>query len=524
MIMGGILLLVCSLFPTRELCRKDHQGVRSWKVLGALTILFIIGYLAFAILLLDTEPSRLSLIVSLILFGGSVFVILVVRNAKISIGHIMAMVEAERYRALHDDLTELPNRTYLQDRLDNLISRTENNQASFAVFLLDLNRFKEVNDALGHFYGDYLLQKVALRLREVIQSGQTLARWGGDKFAFLFPDLDRDHAIRISYKINDIMARPFKIEGKSLSVGISIGIAVFPDHGQDTESILQHADIAMYEAKRNHVDYAVFDPMADRATWNRLTMLGDLRSAIAKGQLLLHYQPQVSVLNGSLSGVEALIRWQHDERGLVYPSYFIELAEQAGLSKALTSWVLDNALKQMAQWKKAGVSVPMSVNLSIKNLHDYDFSAEVAGLLKKWEIRPEELTLEITESSIMVDPGRVTTVVGELKEIGVKLSIDDFGTGYSSLSYLRKFPAGEIKIDKSFVMDMLKSEDSAVIVKSTIDMAHNIGRWVVAEGVENNDTQILLKRLGCDFIQGFHVSHPLPPDQFLDWYRTITAN
>ncbi len=247
-------------------------------------------------------------------------------------------------------------------------------------------------------------------------------------------------------------------------------------------------------------------------------MAGELRQAIDNQEMLLYFQPQISVVTGRLSGVEALVRWQHRDRGLILPGEFIEIIEQQGLINALTGQVLDQALSQLNLWQLQGMKVDMSVNLSVKNLHDLDFPAIAEGLLRKWQIEPSRITLEITESSIMVDPGRVANVVEALKEIGFHLAIDDFGTGYSSLAYLRKFPARQIKIDKSFVLDMLTNEDSAVIVKSTIDMAHNIGRHVVAEGVENHDTQVLLKRLGCDFLQGFHISRPLSADDFQAWY------
>jgi EAL domain-containing protein (putative c-di-GMP-specific phosphodiesterase class I) len=253
-------------------------------------------------------------------------------------------------------------------------------------------------------------------------------------------------------------------------------------------------------------------------------MASDLRDAINNGDLVLFYQPQISVINSKLSGVEALMRWQHPERGLITPNDFIDVIEQTDLSKSLASWVLNEALKCHKEWQELGLDINISVNLSIKNLHDYEFPGEVKKLIDKWQVMPNRLTLEITESGLMVDPGRVTKVVAELKRTGVNLSIDDFGTGYSSLAYLRKFPAREIKIDKSFVLDMLTNEDSAIIVKSTIDLAHNIGRLVVAEGVENQDTCILLKRLGCDFLQGFFFSKALPADEFLEWHSKYNSS
>jgi EAL domain-containing protein (putative c-di-GMP-specific phosphodiesterase class I) len=310
---------------------------------------------------------------------------------------------------------------------------------------------------------------------------------------------------------------PYIIEGHRLNVGVSIGVTLYPEHGLDSETLMHQADTAMYEAKKNDVIYAVFHPSQDRATLDRLILLGALREAIDKDQLVLHYQPKVSSLLGALTGVEALVRWQHPGKGEIQPNEFIPLVEQAGLSKHLTLWVLDKAMQQSARWKKAGMLIPVSVNLSIKNLHDFDFPGDVVELLKKWEIEPELILLEVTESCMMADPERVKRVVTELEKLGFHLSIDDFGTGYSSLSYLRKFPAREIKIDRSFVTDMCKNEDNAVIVRSTIEMVHNIGRIVVAEGVEDAETCQHLEGLGCDQIQGFHICRPLPAANLQKW-------
>ena len=428
------------------------------------------------------------------------------------------MAEKERYRSLHDDLTDLPNQTSLHDMLDKEISHTTKTGKHFALFLIGLNRFKEINTTLGHFYGDFLIQQVAIRLQGAIKHSDTLSRFGGDKFAILLPDTDKKHAVAMSKKISEAMKKSFKVEGNRLSLEAATGIAMYPEHGNQTDQLLQYADLAMYEAQKNHVSYAIFDPEQHRTPVKKLVLVGELRDAIKNGEMVLFFQPQISVINGKLSGAEALVRWQHPIKGLVMPNDFIDVIEQTGLSSTLIKWVLDKALQHQQEWLDLGLDINMSVNLSIKNLHDYEFPNDAKKLFNKWQANPSRLTLEITESGLMVDPGRVTKVVAALKETGVNLSIDDFGTGYSSLAYLRKFPAREIKIDKSFVLDMLVNEDSAVIVKSTIDMAHNIGRLVVAEGVENHDTQVLLKRLGCDFLQGFFFSKALPADEFVKWH------
>ncbi|MBU0481949.1 MAG: EAL domain-containing protein [Proteobacteria bacterium] len=516
----GAILLFASLFPTRRLCRQDHPGTFVWRILGILILLFIGGYGLYGSLILKTgELQSIHVIVSLIMFGGGVFVAAVVRQTQSAINHILRMAEQEKYRALHDDLTDLPNRTLLQDRIDQLVLLSERSEHTFTIFLIDLDNFKEINDALGHFYGDYLLQQVSERLSKAVRKCDTLARWGGDKFALLLPDTSVEEAEAVSMKITEIITPPFQVEGNNLAVGVNIGIVTYPEHGQDTGTLLQHADIAMYEAKRNQVNYCLFNPEKNRTTWDRLILMGELRKAIESGHLILHFQPQISVLDGRLSGIEALVRWQHEKKGLIQPDEFISLIEQSGLSKPLTNFVLDKALEHYSLWRESAMKTGISINISVKNLHDFDFPGQVKATLDKWGIEPDRLTLEITESSIMADPGRVALVVESLKKLGVRLAIDDFGTGYSSLQYLRQFPAREIKIDKSFVTDMLSNEDNAVIVKSTIDMAHNIGRQVVAEGVEDHETGVLLKRLGCDYLQGFHISHPLPPDDLFLWYE-----
>jgi EAL domain-containing protein (putative c-di-GMP-specific phosphodiesterase class I) len=298
---------------------------------------------------------------------------------------------------------------------------------------------------------------------------------------------------------------------------------MFPEHGEQAEQLLQNSDIAMCDAQQSLLPYSVFDPEKNQSTWDNLLMVSDLKKAMREDELDLYFQPQISVINGSLSGAEALLRWHHPEKGLIYPDSFFEILEKTDISNTLAHWIIDKALAYQNNWKGKGLDINVSVNLSIKNLHDYEFPVKAEELIQKWNIDPKKLTLEITESGLMVDPGRVTKVVSALKQTGVNLSIDDFGTGYSSLSYLHKFPAKEIKIDKSFVSDMLVNEDSAIIVKSTIDMAHNIGRLVVAEGVENRETQVLLKRLGCDFLQGFYFSKALPADEFFSWHNAYKA-
>ncbi len=517
MVLIGIILLASSLYPTKKICRRKHQLYTSWKFLGVLILFFIAGYILFLNMIVSTPTTTLEMIVASILFSGSIFVIMVVRLSLASIRLSEHFAALERHRALHDELTELPNRVMAEEQLDHGLLVAKRDKTPLTFLLMDLVRFKEINDSLGHFYGDYLLQEVAHRMRQVVRESDTLARFGGDEFALVLPATTIEQAVMISMKIADALDQPFMIEGHSLKVGISIGLAMYPEHGTDSETLIQRADIAMYEAKRNDVIYAIYNIEQHRTTFNRLVMIGELRDAIACDDIFLCYQPKISIRDRSLIGVEALARWRHLDRGVIDPDDFISLAEQAGLCKPFTKLVIDKTLEQCSKWQKAGYSIPVSVNLSLKNLHDLDFPNDVAVLLKKWQMDPDMLLLEITESSIIVDQERVGKVITELKRMGLHLSIDDFGTGYSSISYLKQFPAKEIKIDKSFIIDMLNNEDNAVIVKSTIEMVHNIGRKVVAEGVEDEDTLQFLTELGCDIIQGFHLCRPLPNNELQDW-------
>ncbi|MBU1234531.1 MAG: EAL domain-containing protein [Proteobacteria bacterium] len=521
MVIIGVLLLALSLIPTQKICRRRNQLYKGWKWLAALIVFFILGYILYInILFKSIFITTQHLIVSSILLSGSIFVVMVVRLSLASIRRSEHLTDRERHRALHDELTELPNRILIEERLDHGLTVAKRRREPLAVLLMDLVRFKEINDSLGHFYGDYLLQEVAHRMQGVVRESDTLARFGGDEFAMVLPATTLSQAVMISQKIAAAVEEPFLLEGHNVNVGISIGIALYPEHGLNSETLILYADMAMYDAKRNDVIYAIFNPDQDRTTFNRLVMVGELREALLHKQMFLDYQPKVSIRKKGIIGVEALLRWQHPDKGIIGPDDFIPLAEQAGLIKSLTTLVLDKALEQCSLWEQAGLQIPVAVNLSIKNLHDLDFPKEVKKLLKKWQVVPHLLVLEITESCIIVDQERVASVVRELKSNGIKLSIDDFGTGYSSISYLKKFPAREIKIDKSFVIDMVHNEDNAVIVKSTIDMVHNIGGQVVAEGVEDEATQDLLTELGCDFLQGFHVCRPLSPNLITEWFQS----
>jgi len=431
-----------------------------------------------------------------------------------------------KHQALTDALTGLPNRTLLYDRTGQAMRQADRELVPAALALIDLDRFKEVNDTLGHHYGDQLLVQVGERLQAALRKVDTVARLGGDEFAVLLPRIEtRDGASTVAKKLLASLRDPFVLEGLSVDVEASIGVAIYPDHGDDPEELLQRADIAMYTAKETHTGFALFDPRQDQHSPRRLALLGELRRAIEQGQLVLHYQPKVDAHTGQILGVEALARWQHPEQGLVPPDEFIPLAERTGLIGPLTHYVLDEALRQGRQWSDAGHDLSVAVNVSARRLLDLQFPHEVAALLARHQVPAERLVIELTESTIMADPVHALDILTRLNIMGVQLSIDDFGTGYSSMAYLKHLPVHELKVDRSFVSQMLQSSSDAVIVHSTIDLGRNLGLRVVAEGVENALTLQQLDLLGCHAVQGYHISRPIPPDQLASWLdqHTVTT-
>lgn len=424
---------------------------------------------------------------------------------------------AIQHLAYYDTLTDLPNRSLLQDRLQQALLSARRDKKSLALLVMDLDRFKEINNVLGHSYGDLLLQQVGPRLREVLRESDTVARLGGDEFAVLLLSIDLDGAILTAEKILRHFTNPFVVDCLSLEVETSIGIALFPEHGEDANTLLRRADMAMYEAKQQSSGYAVYSPQHERHNSSHLILMGDLRHAIDRNELFLQYQPKIDLRTRSIIGVEALVRWQHPSRGIVPPDQFIPLSEQGGLIKPLTLWVLKAALSQCRAWRQAGLKLSVAVNLSARNLQDPQLPDQVAQLLQANDLGPGWLHLEITESVIMADPTRAMEILNQLSKMEVRLAIDDFGTGYSSLGYLKKLPVDEIKIDKSFVKEMAVEKDDAMIVRSTIDLAHNLGLKVVAEGVETQGIYDRLIALGCDAAQGYHISRPLSPADFVGW-------
>jgi diguanylate cyclase (GGDEF)-like protein len=383
---------------------------------------------------------------------------------------------------------------------------------------MDLNHFKEVNDTLGHEVGDVLLREVAQRLANTVRAEDMVARLGGDEYVLVLPDLDAAGIPTVAESIRVALDKPFHWKNQSIDIAASLGVTLFHPYIEAPSELIRQADIAMYTAKRSNKDFALYTPDIEHKH-NELSFKSELREAISTNQLSLYFQPQIDHQLACVVGLEALVRWNHPTRGFLGPDAFIPLAEEAGLIGALTRWVLEQATTHLATLDKQGHRLSMSVNLSARNLHDLNLPAMVATLLTATGIDPGKLKLEITETAIMANPKDGLSILSELDRMGVKLAIDDFGTGYSSLAYLKQLPVDELKIDKSFVLDLEERENDAVIVRSTIDLAHNLGLKVTAEGVETQAIWDILSILGCDFSQGYLMGKAMPADQLTTWLQ-----
>ncbi|WP_448621004.1 putative bifunctional diguanylate cyclase/phosphodiesterase [Geodermatophilus sp. URMC 65] len=481
------------------------RGVRALVVpglcaVGAL-VLLLRGYLE------DGDP----------LAGGLAFgaVVAALARTALTFREVRALADS-RHQARTDELTGLPNRRQVFETLSAADARMAAGGGT-AVLVLDLDRFKEINDSLGHGVGDALLREVGPRLAGHLRSGDLLARLGGDEFVVLADGLGEDGALALARRLCTTLERPFQLAGMALSVEASVGIALGPRHSRYAQELLQMADLAMYAAKASRSGPVVYDEERHGSGRHRLEAVAQLRGAVDEGQLVLHYQPKLSLETGRVGGVEALVRWQHPERGLLFPDAFIELAESAGLMAALTSRVLDTALAQRRAWSDRGRELTVAVNVSPSNLVDEGFPDEVAGMLARHGVPATALVLEVTESLLMEDRERAVRVLAALREAGVGVAIDDYGTGWSSLAYLATLPVTELKLDRAFVGAMTGSDRSASIVTSTLQLAHALGLVFVAEGAENQATVDALAALGCDVVQGYHLSRPLPPEQLEAW-------
>ncbi len=469
------------------------------------------------VLLRSAEPPSVSFVSSLggrLALTGFVVIWIAVWGALLVAGTIARRFDEQNaklaYQALHDELTGLPNRVLLRDRLEAAIRLAAREKRSQSLLVMDLDRFKEVNDTLGHQAGDELLQRVSERLLSVLRQSDTPARLGGDEFAILLPNTGATGAVICARKVLESLRPYFGVHDVEFEVATSIGIAVYPQHGMDVETLIQHADVAMYQAKATKSGYALYAPEEDPHSLKRLTLSSDLRGAIDEDQFLLHFQPKVCLSSGRVVGAEALLRWQHRHRGFVPPDEFIPIAEQTGLIQGLTDWVLLRSMEQCRAWLDRGIECSIAVNLSPHNVQDPHLPGRIAHWLNRLDLPPRLLRLELTETAAMSDLQSAAATFDQLSSMGLQIAIDDFGTGMSSLAYLKRLPVSEIKIDKSFVIDMNEDENNAVIVRSIIDLSHNIGCEVVAEGVEDRETLRHLQGLGCDVAQGYYLSKPKP--------------
>lgn len=426
--------------------------------------------------------------------------------------------ETIRRLAYQDPVTSLPNRARFRELVREAVAGAARDGHSVGLLLMNLDRFREVNDTLGHSLGDQLLQQVGLRLRSALFAPDVVARLGGDEFGVLLPHLTApgnvEHIVR---KLQDFLQAPFMIGGIPIAVEASTGVALIPEHADDADTLLQRADIAMYRAKQMATGYTLYTQEYDSHSPERLALMAELRDAIGHDQLLLHFQPKVALKSGQIVGSEALVRWQHPRHGLLMPDRFIATAERTGLLEPLTEWVLADALKQCMAARREGIHLNISVNLSARSLHSPRLTEIVERALNDEAADPANLTLEITESAIMLDPAGAKQTLAALSEMGIRLSIDDFGTGYTSLASIKRLPVNEIKIDRSFVSGMLRDQHDAMVVRSIIELGHNLGHTVVAEGVETREMYDFLAAMGCDEVQGYFISRPQACEPLKTW-------
>jgi diguanylate cyclase (GGDEF)-like protein len=460
--------------------------------------------------------------------GFAVGLCLLTSLGVVAVGYRRALTnhgELSRHQATHDPLTGLPNRTLFTDRLAEILPLAKRHGDSVAVILLDLDRFKEVNDTLGLHYGDELLRQIGVRVRDELRVGDTVARLSSDEFAILLPGTDEAGAVAFAERIISSVHRSFPMDNLTVDVEVSVGVAVAPVHADSPEALLRFADVAMYAAKDTKTGLVVYRPEMHTQDSARLVLLGDLRRALdADDQLFLHYQPKVSLSFGEVRGVEALVRWNHPTRGLVSPADFIPIAETTGLINRLTSYVMRLAVRQARDWLQQGLPTPVAVNLSPRCLLDPTLVASVTRLLGQYQLPAGLLRLEVTETAVMANPAVAMTTLTALRNLGIRLSIDDFGTGYSSMAYLKRLPVDELKVDRSFVLNMTSDHNDAVLVRSAIDLGHNLGMTVVAEGVEGVDHVAALQDLGCDIAQGFHYARPMSPEDLTHWMHAYEVS
>jgi diguanylate cyclase (GGDEF)-like protein len=440
----------------------------------------------------------------------------------VSFNHMLDGIESREREILRlayeDGLTGLPNRAMFIEQLTQAVRLARRASQPLAVLLFDMDRFKAINDTLGHPVGDQVLREVGARVRAALRDSDIVARLGGDEFAVLLAT-GSDHAPRVvAEKIHKALEKPLVLDGQTMDIGASIGLARFPDHGEDANALLRAADVAMYAAKKDKIGFCVYDPAHDERRQEFLTLLGELRRAVEAGELVLHYQPKILLAENRVTSVEALVRWRHPTRGLVPPADFIPFAEQTGYISAITRWVISHAIEQCGEWHRQELGICMCVNISARDLQQEDALVQyVSAALLSAQLPPGMLCLEITESGLMDDPRSAESTLRKLRELGVATSIDDYGTGYSSLAYIKQLAVNEIKIDRTFVSGMEADRSNAAIVRSTIELGHNLGLTVVAEGVETAHEVAELRKFGCDLVQGYHFARPMGAEALVEF-------
>lgn len=511
----GLVCLLAALRPAFVVCRTNRN--KGWCLLLVLIGLFTLAYSIFFWILLKSNVSLVEMGVSGILAGGGAFVVVVIRLSHHSIMQAQVKAEREFHEARHDILTGLPNRMHFMECLRDVIETSKIENTKFAVFMIDLDRFKEVNDSLGHGVGDTLLEQLGARLKDVSDDDNLVCRLGGDEFAVIQYQVDEAEVVEECKRLTCSVEDSFIVGDHSLVIDLSIGIALFPKDGVDQESLLKRADIAMYLAKEKKQAFMLYDEAEDTLSPQRVGLISRVKEALEQGDFELYYQPIISMNGGSLYGFEALIRWRQSDGSFISPAEFIPQIEKSRFIGSVSRWVIGRAIKQLHSWANLGLDFCMCVNLSAVDLHDQELVAYIESCANEFNVPLKSLCFEMTESAIMVDTVRAKEVINKLSALGAKISMDDFGTGFSSLSLLRDFPANILKIDQSFVKNMASSLQDHSIVKCMIELSHSLDKQVVAEGIEDQQLLAVLSDLGCDFAQGYYLSRPMEYHKVAAW-------
>jgi diguanylate cyclase (GGDEF)-like protein len=502
--------------PVGRIIRQMHDGV-----LGEFVMSYL-GLALFSVLVaISTQTATIGLWALVVFIAPLAFARQMferTHSLQLATEELAERQAENEHQALHDALTGLPNRTYFHEQLSQAIASASGHDGKVAVMLMDLDHFKEINDTLGHHFGDQLLREIGPRLSTVLREQDLMARLGGDEFGLLLPDLPDDAvAISVAQRLLEELQHPISVEGLALDVSGSIGIAIYPSQSRNAESLMRRADVAMYAAKEAGGGFEIYQLEMDQHSPSQLALVSRVRPALENGEMVVYYQPKVRLADGRVAGAEALVRWQHPELGMIAPDEFVPLVEKTVLLRPLTQYVLNSVLEQWSVWAARGMRLRLAVNISPRSLLDTQLPDIIEELLTRWDVPAEYLSLELTESFLMADTGRSSGVLDRLAALGVGLSIDDFGTGYSSLSHLKRLKIDEIKVDRSFVRHMHTDANDYMIVRATVELGQNLGLSVVAEGVEDRETFDRLADFGCDEAQGYYISEPLPVEAFDRW-------